>query len=271
MFLAEPPRTGWDLNFHLGSVPVRVHPLFWLMAVILGARSLESNPDAGPMLLIWVGVVFASILVHELGHAMAMRYFGQGARVVLYMLGGLAIPESSVWGWSGGRQAKQSPQQNILISFAGPAAGFLLAGLVVLVLYALGGACTTDLENYPGMLGINLLGVWLVFPPDLTNLSRTLLIDLLWVNVFWGLLNLCPVYPLDGGQIARELFTMRDPWNGITRSLWLSVFTGAGLAILGLVMWQSLLMVLLFGSLAVSSYMALQQFGGGGGFGGKPW
>jgi membrane-associated protease RseP (regulator of RpoE activity) len=259
------------LNFHLGSIPVRVHPLFWLAALILGARGFDNNPDAGPMLLIWVGVIFVSIMVHELGHAITMRYFGQGARIVMYMLGGLAIPDSSGWGWTGGRPAKQTPQRQILISFAGPAAGFLLAGLVLLSLFALGGACTLDLANYPGMPGYPLLGVWIVFPPELTKLSRVLLIDLLWVNIFWGLLNLCPVYPLDGGQIARELFTLRDPWHGITRSLWLSVFTGVGLAILGLVVWQSLLMILLFGSLAVSSYMALQQFGGGGGFGGRPW
>jgi membrane-associated protease RseP (regulator of RpoE activity) len=244
--------------------------LFWLMTFILGARGFENNPDAGPMLLIWVGVVFVSILVHELGHALTMRYFGQSARVVLYMLGGLAIPESSGFGWGGGRPVKHSSQSQILISFAGPGAGFILAAIVLLVLRALGGTVTTDLSNYPGMPGISLLGLWIVFPPDLTNLTRFLLFDLLWVNIFWGLLNLCPVYPLDGGQIARELLTSSDPWKGITRSLWLSVFVGAGLAVLGLLMWQSIFMALLFGSLAVSSYMALQQQGGGG-FGGRPW
>lgn len=270
MFLAEPPRTNWDLNFHLSGIPIRVHPLFWLMTLILGARGFQDNPDAGPMLLIWVGVVFLSILVHELGHALTMRYFGQSAHIVMYMLGGLAIPESSSMGWGMGRPAKDSPNRQILISFAGPGAGFLLAGLVLLVIYALGGACTLNLSDYPEMPGIKLLGVWVVFPPDLTDLTRFLLYDLLWVNIFWGLLNLCPVYPLDGGQIARELFTKGDAWNGITRSLWLSVFTGAGLAIVGLMMWQSIFMALLFGSLAVSSYMALKQQGGGG-FGGRPW
>jgi len=73
--------------------------------------------------------VFVSILVHELGHAFTMRYFGQDARVVLYMMGGLAIPESSPWRASSGRRVR-GPLSQILISAAGPGAGFLLAGLV---------------------------------------------------------------------------------------------------------------------------------------------
>ena len=271
MFFAEPPRTNYDLHFQIAGIPIRIHPFFWLATLILGARGFENDSgQAGAMLLIWVSVVFVSILIHELGHAFTMRYFGQAAHVVLYMLGGLAIPESSPWGLNLGKSSRDTPLKQILISAAGPGAGFVLAGFVLTGIYALGGACTFDLSNYPGMPGIRLLGIWIVFPPDLTDLTRYLLITLLWVNVFWGLLNLCPVYPLDGGQIARELFVSMDSWHGVQRSLWLSVFTGAGLAIMGLVMWQSILMTLLFGSLAFSSYMALQQMGGGG-FGGRPW
>ena len=90
MFAAEPAPTQFDLHFRIAGFPVRVHPLFWLMTLMMGAR------DDDPMtLLIWIGVVFLSILVHELGHALTMRYYGQDARIVLYMMGGLAIPESS--------------------------------------------------------------------------------------------------------------------------------------------------------------------------------
>ena len=94
--------------------------------------------------------------------------------------------------------------------------------------------------------------------------------DLLWVNIFWGLLNLLPVFPLDGGQIARELLTRCDPAGGTVASLWLSFATAIILAVCGFIFLQSFLMAILFGSLAYSSYMALQQFGGGG-FGGRPW
>ena len=101
---------------------------------------------------------------------------------------------------------------------------------------------------------------------------------LLFINIFWGLLNLMPIYPLDGGQISREIFTMRDPYRGIPQSLWVSVFTGAGIAVWAL-MLGSIFMTIMFGMLAFSSYQALQgyggggRFGGGGGFGGgrSPW
>jgi hypothetical protein len=76
-------------------------------------------------------------------------------------------------------------------------------------------------------------------------------------------MNLLPVYPLDGGQISRELFLMGDAHGGMEKSLWLSVIVGGCAAVLGLLLLQSLLMALLFGSLAFSSYQILQQYGGG--------
>ncbi len=73
MFSFEPPRTAYDLHFQIAGIPVRVHPLFWLATLILGSNSWSGDgnvdPDAGMKLLIWVGVMFVSILVHELGHS----------------------------------------------------------------------------------------------------------------------------------------------------------------------------------------------------------
>ena len=92
---------------------------------------------------------------------------------------------------------------------------------------------------------------------------------MLWFNIVWGAVKLLPVFPLDGGQIAQTLIVASDPWGGLTRSLWLSVITGAITAVVGGIAFQSIFMVMLFGSLAYSSYLALQQVGGGGR--GRPW
>ncbi len=51
---------------------------------------------------------------------------------------------------------------------------------------------------------------------------------LLFMNLFWNLLNLIPVFPLDGGQVSRELCTMVSPRNGFRLALGLS-FLLAGL------------------------------------------
>jgi len=68
---------------------------------------------------------------------------------------------------------------------------------------------------------------------------------------------------------AGSLMVASDPWGGLPRSLWLSVITGALTAVVGGLAFQSIFMVMLFGSLAYSSYLALQQVGGGGR--GRPW
>jgi Zn-dependent protease len=97
------------------------------------------------------------------------------------------------------------------------------------------------------------------------------------INILWGLVNLLPVYPLDGGQIARTVMIDQDPGGGAIKSLWLSVFVGGGMAIYGGVMLRSFFIAIMFGMLAFQSYMAIQQMRGGGfgrggyGGGGKPW
>ena len=133
-----PPPTRYDLRFNLAGFPVRVHPLFWLIAVLLGYSS-------GNLLqiVIWVLVVFISILIHELGHALAFRRYGLSSQIVLHFAGGLTIPESTLWGsrWA---NVALGPNQNIFISLAGPGAGFLLAAVVILGVILSGGSAWSN-------------------------------------------------------------------------------------------------------------------------------
>jgi Zn-dependent protease len=80
--------------------------------------------------------------------------------------------------------------------------------------------------------------------------------------------NLLPVFPLDGGQIALQLFIVNDSWGGTVKALWLSVFVGGAFAVIGGILMRDLFVALLFASLAVSNYFTLQQMGGGGR---RPW
>ncbi len=261
MFLAQPNQTPYDLHFSVLGFPVRVHPLFWLMGLVMGF---------GDVMTVFIAIVvaFVSILIHELGHAWMMRRFGRESHIVLYLMGGLAI-EGSGSSFGGFRsRGSRTTYEQVLISAAGPGAGFVLAGLVVGVVFALGGNIRWD--PIIGMLSIpkaELVGD-LAIGRDNQNLIVSFNL-LLWFNLVWGAINLLPVYPLDGGQIAQAVMVAKDPWGGLTRSLWLSVFTGAIAAVMGGFVFRSLYMVLLFGSLAYSSYLALQQVGGGGR--GRPW
>jgi membrane-associated protease RseP (regulator of RpoE activity) len=85
---------------------------------------------------------------------------------------------------------------------------------------------------------------------------------LLWVNVFWGLINLIPVFPLDGGQVSRALFVEQDPWDGYRKSLWVSVIAGGVMAVVGLIFLGSIWLAFLFGILALQGYMEIQGRGG---------
>jgi stage IV sporulation protein FB len=271
LILLEPQRTSYDLNFQLFGFPVRIHPLFWLMCLLTGFSLLRADPN-GFAIFTWSLVVFVSILIHELGHALMFRRFGEQAHIVLYMMGGLAIagddaPQSSWSSYSSSsfRQRSHTPAERIIISFAGPAAGFILAAFVIVGVYATGGYVRPILtDNYLPWWDMKLGGAMQ------SNQNLWMLANfLLYVNIWWGLMNLLPIFPLDGGQIAQQLLVANDPWGGTIRALWLSIIVAAAVAVLGAIVIRDLFVVLLFASLAASNYFTLQQTGGGGSS--RPW
>jgi Zn-dependent protease len=236
MFLGEPAPSPADVHFRLFGIPVRVSPWFWGMSLLLGMGGGKADPVNT---LIWVGVVFVSILVHELGHAFTQRYFGGHPWITLYSFGGLASCND----------CDRSPRSQILILLAGPGAGFAIAALVIAVLAALG--------RFEGFV-LDLVPVRIAFDSGHYR-ANVLIWYLLVVNILWGILNLLPVYPLDGGQIARELFTLGNPRSGIVRSLQLSVATAVLVAALALMQTQFFTCVM-FAFLAYGSYQALQSY-----------
>lgn len=250
MSWGEPSRSPYDLNFSLIGIPVRVHPMFWLVTLLLGM-----NSPTLAFLLVWIAAVFVSILIHELGHALAMRAYGFYPWITLHGLGGLTshAPGGSY------RAAGYSSLGQIAITAAGPVAGFLFAAVLVVLLRVTG---------HPVAI------VWLVnfipFPQLLDivgSQALTMFIhNLLFISVLWGVVNLLPVYPLDGGQISREVFLRINPREGIRISLMLSIVAAAGMAIFAITQWQSLYTALFFAYLAYSSYVALQSYMGRGPF-----
>ncbi|MBP87686.1 MAG: hypothetical protein CMJ64_13340 [Planctomycetaceae bacterium] len=304
MFLAEPQQTPYDFNFQIMGFRVRVSPFFWLMAIVLGwswasamaqvysrdrvspaalkvmddpsnpmyqrvaanLKLVDSNPGQGMLLLIWVAAVFVSILVHELGHSLAMRRYGIHSYMILYHFGGLAVPDSA--GSFMGMSRRSDPYQQIYISAAGPGLQLALAGAVILLAkvagYKVAGyALPVEIPHLSELLHLDA-GRPIASLPLLALAQFTLL-----PSIFWAILNLLPVYPLDGGQIARELLTMYSPRDGMKNSLMLSIAVGGGVAVYGLANDQMML-GMMFGMLAFSSFQILQAISGrGGGYG--PW
>ncbi len=271
MFLAEPQRTPYDLNFRLLGFPVRVQPLFWVAGFVLGFQGGPAGPD--PIaILTWVIVLFVSIVIHELGHALLIHRFGRPAHIVLYMLGGLAIEgeDSPYSPWSSHSTSSfsrgaRTPREQIIISLAGPVAGFILAAFVIVAVMATGGQVRAFLgDKYVPGIDASLGGVM----ADNLRLEG-LVWALLQFNIFWGLVNLLPVVPLDGGRIAEQLLVVHDPWGGAMRTLWVSIFVAGATAIVALLVFEEKFVAMFFALLAISNFLTLQQMGGGGGA--RPW
>ena len=255
MLFSDPPATRGDLHFRIGRFPIRVTPFFWLIGLLTAPRGDERVDPKSAM--IWIGAVFVSILIHELGHAIMQRRFGGEPRIVLYHLGGLAI--------EGGYGVERSSREQIMISAAGPIAGFLFA-IVVLVVLGIAGVAWEFVSQGERGVGLplwSLFGISIQAEPFGSRYAMELVGSLLFINISWGLINLLPVYPLDGGQIARELFLDWNPGRGIVQSLWLSAASAAAMAFFALVKgW--FIVTLMFALLAYGSYQTLRRYEGGG-------
>ncbi|WP_428306395.1 site-2 protease family protein [Lacipirellula sp.] len=249
MLLSEPPRSPYDLHFRLFGIPIRVHPMFWVITIVLGVGS-DGVPPA--QLLAWTVVVFVSVVVHELGHAFTQRYYGGRPWITLYGLGGLAACDD----------CDRRPLSQILISLAGPAAGFALAGVCFASVRLSGrqiGWAALDEIDITAMT-LPLLGKLLYVEPLPSEFGNSFILQMLWVNIAWGLINLLPIYPLDGGRVAREIFTLRHPRRGIIWSLQLSMAAAISMGLFGLFEWRSLFTAIMFGYLAYSNYQTLQAY-----------
>ncbi len=233
--------TPYDLRFRLFGFPVRVHPLFWLVTALLGNTALQAFGVW--FLVLWIAVVFVSILVHELGHAFAVRYYGSPCEVLLYHFGGLAIfPYAPAPGW-----------RRMAVALAGPAAGFALGGVVFLSDLALNWSEKSK-----------FLAVAFSF--------------LIWVNLAWNVLNLFPIWPLDGGHVCREALFLAKAKQPEVTAIRISLVVCGGLAALILALYLRLLpphiaeaipfhpgpfMALWFGVFAFMNYQQLQAMTGG--------
>lgn len=174
--------------------------------------------------LLWVPVLFISVLFHEFAHAAMIGIFGFGpSQIVLQGVGGVTINE---------RRAR--PWQDMLISAAGPVSTYLLAWLAALIF------TTTAFGRGPILV-------------DLLPFLAT-------VNILWAKLNLMPVAPLDGSGIVRNFLRMflNEPL-AFTISIWISMIVGAILAVI-LLIRREYFLVLLLVFLVRSSYMQWQSF-----------
>ncbi len=181
-----------QLRFRLGSIPVRIDGTFLFLIVFLSAQEKRLDHIA-----IWAGVALLSVLAHELGHALVARRFGLQPQIALQGMGGLTH-------WQTDRDIGH--WRSIAISLAGPFAGFLVAGALVLA----------------GKAGLHPAGDRAAFALDTA----------VTVNVVWGVFNLAPMLPLDGGNVLRSFLNIVTKGRGEKPARIISVVVGCGFLVL---------------------------------------
>lgn len=236
------------VRFTLFGIPVEIQPWFWLGAAFFGGLGgAGMTPDDLKSVLIFMFAAAVSVLVHEFGHALTGRRLGGGqANIVLNGFGGLAYSR-------GGRFTRWTEFWRV---FMGPGAGFLLFGLIALILVIAFGARDAGLliaqtlfksdspvSHETGRFFDDHLPLW------------WLITSFLKANFWWGIINLAPVLPLDGGRIT-EIFARPK-----TLVYQIAIVAGITIAIIGLMM-NKRYMAVMFGYFAYQNYRSLQDFYG---------
>ena len=204
-------------TFRLFRIPVKVQWSFLLIAALLGFVGRQDPTRV----IAWVAIVFFSILIHELGHAFTARSMGAAVAIELNGLGGLtrwSVPPTAF-----------GPGRRALVAASGSAVGVAFGGLVWLV--------ASQFGPYSG-------------------LTSFVLNTLIFVNLFWGLLNWLPIRPLDGGHLLLSLLEKTAPnrADAIARV----VFSLTSAAALAFAIWADLIFIAV-----LAGWMLMMEFSAG--------
>ena len=195
--------------FTVRGIPIRMHITFPLI-LVWGAFQFGrgQEPIQGAIFGVIVTLLlFVIVVLHELGHSFVAQYYGVGVRqIVLLPIGGVALLE----------RIPEKPSQEFAIAIAGPLVNFGLA----IVLALLGLVLGFDLR----LQGLNTL------LQQLGEGSLQVLFSYIFIlNLFLGVFNLLPAFPMDGGRVLRALLASRMDY---ARATALAVTIGQGFALL---------------------------------------
>lgn len=180
----------WSLNLgRWGNVRVRLHMFFLLFAAFSLFLGWQHSGDGSFQLAaISLGILLASVVLHEVGHLQVARFFGGSLdEMVLTPLGGLAA-----------MRPPRNPRHEVLAHLAGPLVNLLLAVIcfVVLLFFAPSGEAGAPWSLFNPLQPDGVQG-------SLDQLGWDALRLGVWINWMLALINLLPAFPFDGGRALR--------------------------------------------------------------------
>lgn len=164
----------------IAGVPIGVTPWFLVLVawIFLPQAMAYGGPFGGFLLadnLAWFLTIVGSLLVHEFGHALMAKRYRLHPSVILHVFGGLCAHDDA-----------SSDAEEARVLLAGPAAGLLLGAVA-----------------YGAQQAIGAPSPWGPGSPTGLYFAQKLVGSLVWFNVFWNVVNLLPIWPLDGGRLSR--------------------------------------------------------------------
>lgn len=171
----------------IAGIALYIHATFVLLLAWVAIGEYQTSRSATAALngVLFVVAVFATVVLHEFGHALTARRYGIKTRdITLLPIGGVARLE----------RMPREPKQELLVTLAGPAVNVVIAGVLYVWLSFTGGM--------PALQDTASLGAGF--------LERTFVARLLAVNVWLVIFNLIPAFPMDGGRMLRALLAMRS-------------------------------------------------------------
>lgn len=228
------------INFTLFRVQVSIHPSLWVMLVLLSGLFTGFAAGVAGAALFGVALFFC-LFAHEMGHALVGRMLGGGEPVVyLAWLGGDCCNET----------ARLTRLQGVLMTAAGPLASVCLPLVLVWPAVSLvaGDAWVGFLTTLGFALGLVPVGLAEVSPPMVLLFG----VYLVRICVWWSLLNLLPVYPLDGGRIMHGLMSSTQNMHRLS-------LTFAAILLFFFLALGAWWMVFIMASLAVLNYRCMNN------------
>lgn len=191
---------SWKLGRFAG-IEVRVHATFLILLAWVAFASYQLHGTVADAAggVVFILAVFASVVLHEYGHALTARHYGIPTReITLLPIGGVAQLE----------RIPKEPQRELAVAAAGPAVTIAIVIVLFVVLIA------TGLPTGPRVL----------LEPGAPFLSR-----LMWVNVILALFNAIPAFPMDGGRVLRAALATKMSHVRATR---IAAEVGKGFALI---------------------------------------
>jgi Zn-dependent protease/predicted transcriptional regulator len=194
--------------FSVKGIDIKVHITFPLILVwaaiqfgLLSGRGLEGAIFGIVVMLI----LFVIVVLHELGHSIAALSYGVPVKqIVLLPIGGVAQLS----------RMPEKPIEEFVIAIAGPLVNFGLAIVLAVLAVVLG-------------LEIGIGNMPLTFSRLARASLQSVFAYVFISNLFLGLFNLIPAFPMDGGRVFRSLLATRIDYARATR---IAVTVGQGIA-----------------------------------------